>query len=126
MHVKLNSIYAGPYGCYQPGSIIEVNKDQGKALVEGGYAVNVTPAAAEKPAHTKAKSRAERESGEKAVEHACAEVERLKADHVAATRAWEQAEPGEAKAQALAALEKVSADAEAADKALQEAVSAAA
>lgn len=38
MKVKLKTIMADSTGCYQPCSIIDVDKKEAKALVDGGFA----------------------------------------------------------------------------------------
>lgn len=53
--VKLLNQYCGPRGSFPPGSVIDVPDEEGKQLVEGGYATSVQAekretAAAQKPA----------------------------------------------------------------------------
>jgi len=38
MKVKLKTLMAGPEGVFAPGSVVELDVDQAKALVSGGYA----------------------------------------------------------------------------------------
>lgn len=38
MRVRLKSVYAGPAGCFQPGSEHDFPEQEAKQLVAGGYA----------------------------------------------------------------------------------------
>ena len=53
MKIKLSTLYAGPSGVMEPGSVHDVDPALARALVEGGYAKLVptpAPAAAPDPA----------------------------------------------------------------------------
>ena len=41
MKVKMITLAAGPDGIIRPGNIIEVKVAEGKALIQGGYAVEI-------------------------------------------------------------------------------------
>lgn len=41
--VKLKTIMANASGCYNLGQVISVSDDEAKALIEGGFAADVTP-----------------------------------------------------------------------------------
>lgn len=44
MNVKLRTIFAHPaHGCAGPGEIIDLDEQTARALIEGGYAEEVTP-----------------------------------------------------------------------------------
>lgn len=42
MKIKMKALYAGPLGCFQPGETATVGDEEGKALVEGRFAIEVT------------------------------------------------------------------------------------
>ena len=52
MRVKLTRIMAGPDGAFSAGSVIDVDKAQASALIDGGYAEKSTaaPVVAPEPA----------------------------------------------------------------------------
>lgn len=47
MRVKLKTIYAGPNGTKQPGAEMDVSDAEAKALINGGYAVEMPVIVAE-------------------------------------------------------------------------------
>jgi hypothetical protein len=57
MKIRLNSIYGGPAGVIQPGQEVDMPDEAAAPLVEGGYAVDLTPAD-EAPAKKSAKKSA--------------------------------------------------------------------
>ncbi len=66
--VKLISRYAGPDGNFSPGSVLDLENDTAKALVDGGYAefLEIIPAAKEQGA-PKAEAAPKKNGGKKAV-----------------------------------------------------------
>ena len=45
MKIRLITLMAGPEGVFPPGSVIEVSPEEARALIAGGYAEHVPPAA---------------------------------------------------------------------------------
>lgn len=43
MRIILRTIYAGPRGSYGPGSVVELERAEAIALIEGGFARPVDP-----------------------------------------------------------------------------------
>ena len=39
MKIRLKTRYAGPRGCFEPDSVLDLPPAEARALVEGGYAV---------------------------------------------------------------------------------------
>ncbi len=49
MKIRLNSIFAGPQGTFQPGAVIEAAPELGAALIAGGYGVEIATTAQQSP-----------------------------------------------------------------------------
>lgn len=43
MKVKMNSIMAGPDGCYAAGQVVNLPAEKAEALISGGFAVSLEP-----------------------------------------------------------------------------------
>lgn len=46
MKLKLRTLFAGPVGCYQPGTVVEFSPEVAEQLLAGGYADRVDGAGA--------------------------------------------------------------------------------
>jgi hypothetical protein len=75
MKVKMLTLSAGPDGARQPGRIYPVSAEEGKALVDGGYAVEVksTDAANAEPSTSSAPRTADKPQGRRASKKDAAE-----------------------------------------------------
>lgn len=63
MRVKMLTLSAGPDGSRLPGKTYTVSAEEGKALVDGGYAVEVKSTDAAKPVTSSAVRTATRQRG---------------------------------------------------------------
>lgn len=73
MKVKMLTLSAGPDGARQPGKTYPVSAEEGKALIDGGYAVEVKSTDAAKAASSSAPRTADKPKGRRATKKDAAE-----------------------------------------------------